>query len=152
MPSRNFTVIEVTVKFRYDWDNVSRKDIGALRSAMKAWCKAGKYGGKIVSFLVVTRETSAELVERLRDVVGQITSVEEFWCQTAGADGVGIQGEFCPFRTRLIEALDEVRKRNYPKKVPNPRARNIWLDHGVDIFNRKDAIKAGMKPRPDRES
>jgi hypothetical protein len=144
MASRNFTVLELTIKLKYDWENLSRNDLSKIAKATNRWMKRAKYGGKIVGMLVVTNETAKELLDRIRSELDNISVIEDFWCQTAGSDGVGKFGNMCPFQTALSVAWEEARQRNYPNKVSDFRTQNVWLKNGVDYFNRQAAIKMGL--------
>lgn len=152
MQRMNHTVLELTFKFKYEWENLDRRDLARLLRSVKRWHKTAKYGGKIVSVLVVTDETSRHLMDRVRDDFAAVSALENYWCQTAGSDGLGMNGDMCPFQSRTAEAWEEARKRNYPKKMKHPRTANIWLNHGIDYVNRQKAVKMGIKPRKKRDA
>lgn len=151
MAKQNFTVLELTLKLKYEWKALDRRDLAKVMRAVQRWCKPAKYGGYIVGLLVVTDETAPQLMQRVRPIFDAISAIEDFWCQTAGSDVVGRHGQMCPFVTATGAAWEEARKRNYPKKVSDFRTRNVWLDNGIDYFNRKNAIKMGLRPRRERE-
>lgn len=151
MARQNFTVLELTIKLKYDWENLSRNDLGRIASATNRWMKRAKYGGKVIGMLVVTDETAQDLLDRIRPELDNISVIEDFWCQTAGSDGVGRFGGMCPFHTAIGAAWEEARKRNNPKKVSDFRTQNIWLKNGVDYFNRKAAIKMGLSRSGERK-
>lgn len=146
MNRQNYTVLELTLKFKTDWEYLDRRDLSKISKSISRWCKRAKYGGKIVGMLVVTNETAADLMKRVRAAFEAIPAIDDYWCQTAGSDGIGRHGNLCPFQTAVGLAWEEARKRNYPKKVSDFRTQNIWLNHGVDYFNRKAAIKMGLRP------
>ncbi|MGV0910328.1 hypothetical protein [Martelella sp. FOR1707] len=151
MASRNFTVLEFTVKLKYDWENLSRNDLARIAKVANRWMKRAKYGGKIIGMLVVTDETAQQFLDRIRSELDNISVVDDFWCQTAGSDGVGKFGVICPFQTAIAAAWEEAGKRNKPKKVSDFRTQNIWLKNGVDYFQREAAVKMGLKRSGERK-
>ena len=151
MASRNFTVLELTIKLKYEWLNLARNDLAKISNASKRWMKKGKHGGKVISMLVVTTETAKEFLDRVRPELDDVSCIEDFWCQTAGSDGVGRHGSICPYQTAVAMAWEEARKRNYPGKVSDFRTQNIWLKNGIDYLNRKAALKMGLNPARKRK-
>ena len=102
---------------------------------------------RAVAFVILTEETSSELLLRLKPTLETITSVENYWCHTILDDVVGMNGELDPLRTFVLEAWDELRKRNKSNYVRKPeRAEPIVVGYMQD-FDRRAAVKMGIKGR-----
>jgi hypothetical protein len=69
---------------------------------------------------VLTEESSAELVERIRPMLGSMTVVGDYRCRTVLDDVVGKSGNLDVLATYVREAWQESRKRNNPNYVRQP--------------------------------
>jgi hypothetical protein len=90
-------------------------------------------------------------MQRLGPVLEGITSVENWWCHTVFSDVVGRYGSFDPLTTYVLEAWEELRKRNNPKYVRQPETAEPIIVGNMENFDRSAAIQMGIKPRRPRK-
>jgi len=86
------TVLELRIDFTVALADVMEARIGAVYKAIGRWAKPGKHGKQTITFLVVTRETSAELQRRLEPAFEKMGCVENYWCQWAPKNAVARNG------------------------------------------------------------
>jgi len=114
---------------------------------IKRWARPAMHSKRAVAFVILTEETAAQLERRLKSTLEGITSVENYWCHTILDDVVGRHGHVDPLRTYVLEAWQELRKRNGPNYVRQPeRVESIVVGYMED-FNRSAAVKMGIKAR-----
>jgi hypothetical protein len=121
--------------------------VGTIINAVKRWCKPAMHSKRAVAFVILTEETTEELIGRLRPTLESISSVENYWCHTVLDDVVGRHGGLDPLRTYVLEAWEELRKRNKPNYVRKPERTETIIVGNMENFDRRTAIQMGIKAR-----
>ena len=121
--------------------------VGRILNAAKRWCRPAMHSKRAVAFVFLTEETAEQLVARLKPTLESITSVENYWCHTIFDDVVGKDGGFDPLRTYVLEAWEELRKRNKPNYVRQPERAETIIIGNMENFDRRTAIQMGIKAR-----
>lgn len=115
------------------------------------WCRPAMHGKQAVGFVILTEETPTELLQRIKPRLEAVTSVENYWCHAIFDDLVGRDGDFDPLRTYVVEAWQELRKRNKPEYFRKPeRAEPLVIGYMQDL-DRSTAVKMGIKGRASRK-
>jgi hypothetical protein len=110
---RQHTVLELRVDFKYDdLEEARKRAFGRIFKAIGQWAKPGKHGRATITILVVTTETSAELLGRLTPTLEQIDGVDNRWCSVAPQVAVALHGGNDPYVHWLEASWKEARKRN----------------------------------------
>ncbi len=119
---RYYSVILLQVAFKFELDKC-QKEIRRIITALRCVAKTGMHSKRMIGFAIVTVERPAELLGRLRPILSEIDAVDNYWCETAPRDLIGMNGSFDPMTSRIMEAWNEARYRNYPQYVSKPQAR-----------------------------
>jgi hypothetical protein len=121
--------------------------VGKIIKATSRWCRPAMHSKRAIAFVILTEESSDQLVDRLRPTLEGITSVENYWCHIIVDDVIGRHGAVDPLATYVREAWEELRKRNKPNYVrQSERPETIVVGYMQD-FDRGAAIKMGVKGR-----
>jgi hypothetical protein len=143
-PQYKVLLLRVCLKIQIEQ---SASVVGRVISATKRWCRPAMHSKQAVGFVILTEENSSEYLDRLRPTLEGITSVENYWCHTVLDDLVGRDGEIDPLRTYVLEAWQELRKRNKPNYVRQPERAETIIVGNMENFDRSTAIKMGIKGR-----
>jgi hypothetical protein len=100
-----------------------------------------------VAFVILTEESPTELLRRIKVALEKVTSVENYWCHSVFDDIVGRDGDFDPLRTYVLEAWEELRKRNKPEYFRQPERAEALIVGNMENLDRGTAIKMGIKGR-----
>jgi hypothetical protein len=121
-------VIILILSLKYELEHCER-DLKAAQASIKRWCKKGMHGKRMVAILIVTEETACELGARLRPVISNLDSIENFWFLPApkNDDVFGQHGNVDPLVHRIREAWVEARKRDKPQHVREAQRWNAGL-------------------------
>jgi hypothetical protein len=138
-------VLELRVDFKYDLERAGG-DVGRIFKAFGRWAKPGMHGKCTVTFLVITTETSTELVKRLRPTLDEITSIENYWCKVAPQVVVTKHG-IDPYSSYLELAWKRAREWNQPKNVRQPQRFNVIAERRVEDGERSASVKMTIEPR-----
>jgi len=138
-------VLELRVDFKYDLERAVH-DVGRIYKVFGRWTKPGMHGKSTVTFLLVTTETSTELVKRLRPTLDEITSIENYWCRVAPQVVVTKHG-IDPYSTYLDLAWKKAREWNQPKHVRQSQRFNIVAERRVEDRERGAPIKMPIDTR-----
>jgi hypothetical protein len=99
----------------------------------------------------LTEETSSQLVERLKPTLDAITSIENYWCHTVLDDVVGRYGAIDPLTTYIVEAWQELRKRNQPNYVRQAERLEPIVVGNMENLDRRTLVEMGIKGRRSRK-
>lgn len=91
--------------------------------------KACMHSPRALAFVIATKETAAELMDRLRPTLEASSLVEDYWCHTAAKDVVGRYGSFCTLAIKTAEMWEEARKFNEAQDVKDAERRKLALKH-----------------------
>jgi len=117
-----------------------------IQKAAKRWCRPTMAGKRAVSYVILTEESSRELVERLRPTLDGITTVFDYRCHTILDDVVGKES-IDVLATYVAEAWEELRKRNHPDYVRQPERSETIIVGNMENFDRRTAVQMGFKAR-----
>lgn len=73
-----FQAILLILSLKYELEHCKR-DLATVQNSIKRWCMRGMHGKRMVTMIIVTEESVAEIGARLRPVVGGADSIENFW-------------------------------------------------------------------------
>lgn len=145
MKDRLFEVRVVIVCFKWEIERCGHEIMRIAK--LLAPSKPSMHSKRQVAFVSITRETSPELMDRLRSAL-DVGAVENSWCLTPGRDAVSLL-PLDAFADHIKTAWEEVGKRNNPQNVRRPKAGDIFVKRGIKDADRSAAIKMGIKfPRP----
>lgn len=145
MQNASYSVFELTIKYKYPVDRVSRDDNVKIKKVVDRLTRRGKHSDYTVSILVLSPESSSKLMDRVRPGLQAVSCIDNFWVQTVGPDAVGLHGEMDPFTSFVRELWAEANKRNKAKNFRQPRPGDVFLKHGIKDFERKAAVKMGLR-------
>jgi len=145
MQNDRYSVYELTVSFKYKKDRVDRGDVRKIAGVIRCPFKVGKHSEHSISLVILSEGGASKLMDRLRSGLSDIGSVENFWLQTVGPDAIGQHGDMDPFTTYVKEMWAEASKRNKAKHFKQPRPSDVFVKHGIKEFDRKAAIKMGLR-------
>lgn len=142
----HYKVMLLSAYFLYEVERAAPEVLKITR-ATKCWCRPAMAGKRAVDFVILTEETSAELVERLRPTLDSITAVSDYRCRTVLDDVIGKNGSFDVLATYVREAWQELGKRNNPKHMRQSERAETIIVGNMENFDRSTAIKMGIKAR-----
>ena len=127
----DFQVILVILSLNYELE-ICGRDLVAVQSSIKRWCKRGMHGKRMLTMIVVTDEFVAELGTRLHPVISRADSIETFWIFPAPNpdDICGHYGNLDPAVHWIREAWIEARERNKLQHVRKPQRRHVSFKQG----------------------
>lgn len=128
-------VIEVTLVFKYPWKEVARGRMIEMHRAIARKITPGKESTHMVSLLINTEETAAQLMKRIRDRTMETCPIESMWAQDIGADATGFEPAFDPFAFRVLAACNEALDRNEAKNLRQRRTRDGRVKDRVQKLN-----------------
>jgi hypothetical protein len=121
--------------------------VARIIRAAKRWCRPAMHSKRAVAFVFLTEEKADQLLDRLKPTLEEITSVENYWCHTILDDVVGRYRSVDPLRTYVMEAWEELRKRNKPYYVRQPERAEAIVVGNMENFDRRAAVQMGIKGR-----
>jgi len=99
------------VEFKYDLESKdSQVAVGTIIKNVRRPTKAAMHCKRSIALVIITPESSTELLTRLRPVLEQIGAVDNYWCHLAPPAVVAKHGGLDPLATRVREAWEEIRK------------------------------------------
>jgi hypothetical protein len=108
---RQQTVLELRVDFKYDLEDIRQQAIGRIVKAIKRWTKPALHGRASCTFVLISNETSTELLRRMTATLEEIDSVDNYWCRAAPTVAVARNG-LDPYVHWLDAAWKQARKWN----------------------------------------
>jgi hypothetical protein len=143
--SARYKVMLLSAYFLYEVERAAPV-VNEVVRATKRWCRPVMAGKRAVDFVILTEETSAELVKRLRPVLDGITTISNYRCRTVLNDVVGKEGVDI-LATYVDEAWAELRKRSDPKYVRQPETSEAVIVGNMENLDRRTVIQMGIKAR-----
>jgi hypothetical protein len=144
-----FKVMELTAYFLYEIERAAPA-VSQIVRATNRWCRPTMAGKRAVTFVILTEETSEELVARLRPTLDGITTIFDYKCKTILDDIVGKE-RIDVLATYVREAWEELRKRNHPDYVRQPEGAEAIIVGNMENFDRRTAVQMGIKARRSRK-
>lgn len=100
------------VEFKFDLaEKDSQRALGTLVKNVRRWARVAMHCKRSCALVIVTDESSAQLLARLRPVLEEFSSVDNYWCHAAPPAVVARHGGMDPLVTRVAEAVEEIRQR-----------------------------------------
>jgi hypothetical protein len=146
-----FQVVELTLLFKFPWKDLDRGRLIDIDRQVQRHIQRGKHTPYSFSMLVVTDESPAELVKRVRPGFEAVGVIEDFWAQIVGLDATGPTGDFDPFTFRVKKAWVEANDRNKPKHLQERRPRDTRVENGVQKLDRGATLEMGFRSRGERK-
>jgi hypothetical protein len=117
-------VLFLHLVFKFDLEH-AKHTVGRIIKVMRCPVHRGMHSRTGLGMLIVTTESAQELVERIRPVLDDIESLENFWCYVAPQpdDVVGRHGGLDPLCHRLRKAWVDAGDWN---KAQDIRRRQSW--------------------------
>ncbi|WP_375464585.1 hypothetical protein [uncultured Methylobacterium sp.] len=138
-------MIEVTLVFKFPWKHVERGRIIEMHRAVQRRITPGKESTHMVSMLVNTEETAAQLMQRIRDRTMDVCPIEGMWAQEIGADATGYEPAFDPFAFRVLTACNVATDRNEAKDLGKRRTRDGRIKDRVQQLDRGAQFEVGFR-------
>jgi hypothetical protein len=117
------------------------------RAINRNWCYPCMHSKQGVAFVILTEESATELLTRIRPRLEAVTSVENYWCHIALEDMAARDGNLDPLRTYVLEAWEELRKRNKPDYFRQPERAEALVIGNMENLDRSTAVQMGIKGR-----
>jgi hypothetical protein len=143
--SAHYKVMLLSAYFLYEVERASPL-VNQVIKLTKRWCRPVMAGKRAVDFVILTEETSEQLVERLRPELDAISTIFNYRCKTVLDDVVGKE-KIDVLATYVREAWEELRKRNQPNYVRQPERAETIIVGNMEDFDRSTAVKMGIKAR-----
>lgn len=140
-------VLLIACKRDLEWVGHEVKKVG---NALRRPAYPSLHSHRQVAFVVETGETPAELVERLRFVL-EIDAFENYWAFVPGPDIAAKHSGTDPFASRVIQAYENVRKRNQAKYVRKTERREPVVERTVDDIMRSAPVEVDGRSRRKRK-
>jgi hypothetical protein len=141
-----YKVMLLRVALQYEIEKAASA-VPRIISATKCWCKPAMHSKRMVAFVILTEETSEQLMDRLRPSLDSLTAIENYWCHTILPDVVARERNVDALTTYVREAWEELRKRNDPQNMrKSKRAEPVVVGYMKD-FDSRAAVKMGIKGR-----
>jgi hypothetical protein len=118
---RDQTVLELRVDFKYDLEDVLKRGIARIVSAIGRWAKPAKHGRATVTFLVISNETHAEMSRRLSPALEQMDSINNFWISYAPKSAIARHGTADPYIHWLRVAWEKAGQSNQSENMRHPQ-------------------------------
>jgi hypothetical protein len=141
-----YTVLVLSAYFLYEVERAA-PEVNKVVRATERWCRPVMAGKRCVDFVILTEESSTELVERMRPTLDSITVISDYRCRFTGDDVVGKTGGLDILATYVGEAWQELRKRNSPDYVHEPERAETIIVGNMENFDRRTAVQMGIKAR-----
>jgi len=109
------------VEFKVDLEYATR-EIKAVRMAIERWALPCMHGKRSLAFVIVTKETDVELVQRLRPVLDDVTA--NYRVHEAPRVVVARHGSIDTLVTRVADAWNEIRQRRNPEYMRQRQLRS----------------------------
>ncbi len=95
----------------------TKRYIARIISALRRPAKTAMHTKREIGFVIITNETDAQLVDRLRPTLEEIEFIENWWCHRAPPVIVAKYGSMDTLSTFVGQAWEEIRKRRHSKYV-----------------------------------
>lgn len=145
-------VIELTLVFKFPYKEIARGRIIDMHRVIARKIEPGKHSSHMFSMLIVTDETAAALMKRVRDAIMGSGAVEEMWAQAIGADATGSVPAFDPFAFNVLVACDTATDRNKPKNLRERRPHDSRVKDRVQQLNRGAEFEVGFRLPGERKA
>jgi hypothetical protein len=127
-------------------NHVIAKIIGPLQRQM--WkCNHGKYS---ISFVVVTEETSLELVKRLG--LADITGIEDYFCHVAPIGVICKHGGLNTLHTAITKAWNTCGQRRNPEYMRQTKRFDPGIERRIEDRERGAIREVNVEPMAVRKS
>lgn len=101
------------------------------------------FGSKFIAFAIVTKESSQQLVDRLRPVLN-MSQVKYWKCFSVVEDVVAKDGALDPLFSAVASCFDEIRKGSDPNNVRSLKPSDVFKNWGIPDSERSAAIKMAL--------
>jgi hypothetical protein len=132
------------IEFKFELEHANHaisQIIGPLQRQM--WkCSHGK---RSIVLVVVTEETSLELVKRLR--LDEISAIEDYSCHVAPIGVICKHAGFSTLHTAITKAWDAVGQRRHPEYMRQTKRFDPRIERRVEDRERGAIREMGIEPR-----
>jgi len=146
---RQYAVLELRLDFRL---NLEDRDVARERAeierSIRCWRLPGRYSKNSISYVILTEETSAELVNRLdlpAIVADDHRRLENYWCNVAPTTGVARYGVNDPFITGIERAWARIRQRRHSDYMRDTQRDGRRTERRVENFPSSTIRKVGVE-------
>jgi hypothetical protein len=99
------------VEFKFDLESKeSQRAVGTIIKNVRRSARAAMHCKRSIALIIITAESSTELLTRLRPVLEETSTIDNYWCHLAPPAVVAKHGGLDPLVTRINEAWEEIRK------------------------------------------
>ncbi len=143
-------LLRVEVPFELESSN---RTIGIVTSLKRPMWKC-MHGKRTIAFVVITEESSLELVKRLG--LHEMPGIENFWCHVAPIAVVAKNGFLDSLDTAIDKAWDYAGKRRNPEYVRQTKRSDPFVErrvkHGMGCASIEVGIEARSMRKPPKDS
>jgi hypothetical protein len=117
------------VEFAFDLERANHvigQIVGPLKRQMWKCC----HGKRSIAFVIITEESSLELVKRLR--LSEMDAIEDYSCHIAPIGAICKHGGMNTLHTAVTKAWEHVGKRSHPEYVRQTQRFNPRIERRVE--------------------
>src|ERR1700730_9698253 len=97
------------VSFKFELEKVTR-EFEAIGRAIGGWHRPAMHGRKSVAFVIVSKHTQEEVIDRLRPIIDDMNAISNSWCFRAPVAVESKYGAIDPMTSRIREGWDRIRQ------------------------------------------
>jgi hypothetical protein len=139
------TPLLLRVEFAFEVQHANHAIAQIVQPLKRRMWKCG-HGKRSISFIVITEESSLELVKRLG--LDQMDAVEDYLCHIAPIGAVCKHGSFGSIHTALTKAWETVGQRRHPEYVCQTKRFDPRVERRVE--DRESGAIREMRIEPSR--
>jgi hypothetical protein len=143
------TPLLLHVEFLFELENAKHVIANIIQPLKRKMWKCS-HGKRSIAFVIITEESSAELVKRLK--LGEMDAVTDFSCFIAPIGAVCKYGSFNSLNTALDEAWKEVGKRRHPEYVRQTKRFDPRVEWRVKDSERGAVREVRVEPTSMRQT
>ena len=121
----------VRVEFLYDVERC-RSTVIKIKKSFNAWARTGMHGKCSMAIVVVSNETTVELMKRIEPTLREETCVVNWWFEPAPHYVMARHGFIDPLSSHVRDAWEEIRQRRHSKNMGHSQWRKRFVERSVN--------------------
>jgi hypothetical protein len=142
-------VLLLRVEFAFELEHANHA-IGTIVRAFQRPMWKCMHGKRTIAFVVITDESSVELVKRLG--LDQIGGIENYWCHVAPIAVVAKHGNLDSLDTAIDKAWDHAGKRHNPEYMRQAKRSDPYIERRVKHGMGGASVEMRIEPGAVRKS
>jgi hypothetical protein len=117
-----FALYVLQLSFKCELENAARP-IQLISREIGGWYRTAMHGRKAMAFVIMSKNSRTELIDRLRPLLDSLYELENYWCFYAPSAIESKHGGIDPMTSRIIEGWDRVGQSREAEDVRHPKGR-----------------------------